>query len=290
MVDVSGKNVFISGPMTGYENYNERAFTTLHIRLKLLGAETVYNPILQWVCEPQRISEKRTHESYMLECVQEISRMRDDGSPFYDMLVQLPGWRASEGARVEDVVAESCGIERVPAFDVPHVEGVPGLPSMPCVPAHADRAERLSGVAAARAKAESEATAYDESALWPSWDASEILWVNSDATHGERETRVGSRSQMPSPHAVAIVVAMQRELEKRGIRNGDVAVAKVAETGSVGMNAFVSHVACDLSLADGGTGRLSFDASGPAVPSKSMPYSEQLEIEGVSWLPGSAEE
>lgn len=113
-----GTNAFLSGPMTGYKNYNERKFIAAQIKLKNAGAEDVYNPILQWICEPLRVSETRDHESYMVECVQELSRTKEDGTPYYDVLVQLDGWKRSDGARVEKIVAESCGIPCVSIHDI----------------------------------------------------------------------------------------------------------------------------------------------------------------------------
>lgn len=115
---VYGLNVFVSGPMTGYKDYNERAFMEAHIKLREAGAEHVYNPALQWVCEPLHISERRDHESYMLECIQELSRMAEDGTPFYDAVIQIDGWQASDGAVMEEAVATSCGIPCVSIHDV----------------------------------------------------------------------------------------------------------------------------------------------------------------------------
>lgn len=115
---VYGMNAFLSGPMTGHKNYNERGFVSAHIKLKNAGAESVYNPILQWLCEPARVSDARDHESYMTECIQELSRTKEDGTPYYDVLVQLDGWKRSEGARIEQIVAKSCGIQCVSIHDI----------------------------------------------------------------------------------------------------------------------------------------------------------------------------
>lgn len=101
--------VFLSGPMSGLENFNMNAFTAAHARLKKAGAEEVFDPILTWLNEPERTSRKRDHESYMLECLAELTRS-DGGRPYYDILAQLDGWQDSPGAAVEAAVAKSLGI------------------------------------------------------------------------------------------------------------------------------------------------------------------------------------
>jgi hypothetical protein len=111
-------NVFVSGPMTGRANYNERKFIQAQIKLRGLGAEHIYNPIMAWLSEPSRIADGRDHESYMTECLHELTRTRDDGMPFYDVVVQLDGWKKSLGAKAEYIVAESCGIPCVSISDI----------------------------------------------------------------------------------------------------------------------------------------------------------------------------
>ena len=276
MVDVSGKNIFVSGPMTGYENYNTRAFVATQVRLKLLGAEVVYNPILPWVCEPLRISQTRTHESYMLECVQELSRMREDGSPFFDLVVQLPGWQESEGAKVEDVVAESCGIERVSVFDLPAVASVPGRTSFPPVSPRGNVGKKASQPRHAEPESDSDL-------LWESWDSAEILWMDERPEGGTGGRIVTSRSELASERETSTVVLMQREFERHGIHDGDVLRMRVSESVSEGMNACLNEIDCRLTLADGIDRRLSFGVFGPAVPDRSSRRSEQYELENVKW-------
>lgn len=120
---VAGRTVFLSGPMTGYEHYNAQGFVEAQIRMKLLGAERVYNPISQWLGEPERISGTRGHESYMLECLHELTRRDGCGKATYDMVVQLDGWEASEGARMEAEVARACGIPLVPIAEADPAPG-----------------------------------------------------------------------------------------------------------------------------------------------------------------------
>lgn len=46
----------------------------------------------------------------MLKDVHELTRRGDDG-PFYDLVLQLPGWEVSRGARFEQACAVVCGID-----------------------------------------------------------------------------------------------------------------------------------------------------------------------------------
>lgn len=115
---VYGTNVFISGPMAGHANCNERNFMKAHVRIRECGAEHVCNPAICWMQEPGRVSERRDRESYMLESIQELTRVREDGSPFYDFVVQLDGWRRGPGAKMEAAVAEACGIPCVSIREV----------------------------------------------------------------------------------------------------------------------------------------------------------------------------
>ena len=115
---IYGMNVFVSGPMTGRANYNERKFRQAQIKLRELGAESIYNPVTEWLSEPSRITDEQDHESRIMECIHELTRTNSDGLPFYDIVVQLDGWRKSLGAKATSVVAEACGIPCVSISDV----------------------------------------------------------------------------------------------------------------------------------------------------------------------------
>ena len=110
-------NVFISGPMSGFANYNMNAFMDAHAELKKAGAELVFNPILEWLSEPERVSQRRMHESYMLICLTELTAYEphpqnaDAIMPKYDILVHLDGWQNSPGSKTEVTVAEAVGIQ-----------------------------------------------------------------------------------------------------------------------------------------------------------------------------------
>lgn len=118
MIDVKGKRVFLSGPITGMPHHNVGAFAEAHDDLKVAGAEYVFNPALGYLCQRQGLATLKTHDDYMTDCIHELTDRRkrtqgwEDVIPRkYDMLVSLPGWEDSNGATKERVVAEACGIE-----------------------------------------------------------------------------------------------------------------------------------------------------------------------------------
>ena len=113
MIDVKGKRVFLSGPMTGRYHYNVAAFAVAHARLKEAGADWVFDPAVAYLRETREESERHDHSEYMRRCLSELTRPRygqRDGNE-YELLVSLPGWDGSEGATIERAVAEACGIE-----------------------------------------------------------------------------------------------------------------------------------------------------------------------------------
>lgn len=104
MIDVKGKNVFLSGPMEGVRNNNAAAFADAHAALKLAGAARVYDPALMWLdCEGEH-----DHAHWMRRCLRELAI--GGGKPYYDLLVSLPGWETSDGAQVERIAARACGV------------------------------------------------------------------------------------------------------------------------------------------------------------------------------------
>ncbi|MBR2682679.1 MAG: DUF4406 domain-containing protein [Atopobiaceae bacterium] len=108
MTNVKDRHVFISGPMTGIESYNVDAFLSAHKTLKMLGARYVFDPAIEWL---DGSGPTREHAYYMLRAIGELTNSDGYGRPDYDVLVSLPGWENSEGARLERTVAEACGIE-----------------------------------------------------------------------------------------------------------------------------------------------------------------------------------
>lgn len=86
--------VFISGPMTGYEDYNREAFNAMEKELKEAGY-SVFNPA--WL----KVDEEWTHEDLMAIDLVALSMC--------DAIVQLDGWGRSEGAKIEHAFAKANG-------------------------------------------------------------------------------------------------------------------------------------------------------------------------------------
>ena len=105
MTHVKGRSIYLSGPMTGIEGWNRQAFDDAYTEIKQMHLRICYNPAT-------RIDEyaKFTHQQAILYSINELTSV-EDFEPFYDLLVLLPGWKQSEGARIEREVAELCGIE-----------------------------------------------------------------------------------------------------------------------------------------------------------------------------------
>ena len=116
-MDLKGKNVYLSGPMTGREHYGVAELAEAHAALKEAGAAYVYDPAIRYLAKSQRKLAVMRHEDWMCDCLHELTERekRDqcwvDLLPMkYDLLVQLPGWEESDGAIEEFSVAKSCGI------------------------------------------------------------------------------------------------------------------------------------------------------------------------------------
>lgn len=87
---------YIAGPMTGLPGNNYEAFNDAATELRRLGFEVV-NP-----AENQPPNDRPTWENWMA-----ISRPQVRGA---SLLVMLPGWERSAGAREERQIADECGI------------------------------------------------------------------------------------------------------------------------------------------------------------------------------------
>ena len=104
MTHVEGRRVYLSGPMTGIKDWNKAAFDEAEIRLFKLWANIVWNP-----AEDAKgfVRLNFSHENCMRH---ELKVLCNEVTPF-DLLVSLPGWEQSAGARLEREVAVACGIE-----------------------------------------------------------------------------------------------------------------------------------------------------------------------------------
>lgn len=120
MIDIKGKRIFLSGPMTGRWLHNVSEFAEAHARLKQAGAKYVFNPAIGYLCQRTETEQVKTHADYMTDCIHELTERKkrtqgwEDLIPRkYDLLVSLPGWEESDGAITERTVADACGIECV---------------------------------------------------------------------------------------------------------------------------------------------------------------------------------
>ncbi len=118
MIDVNGKRIYISVPMSDRRLHNVAEFAEAHARLKCAGAAHVFNPTIGYLCQRNEVAALKDHDDYMTDCVHELTERKkrtqgwEDVIPRkYDLLVSLPGWEDSDGATTERVVAEACGIE-----------------------------------------------------------------------------------------------------------------------------------------------------------------------------------
>lgn len=104
MSDLEGKLVFLSGPVTGLAREDAcQRFLDAEMTCIGVGAGYVFNPM-------ERIAAYLTHEEAMRVCLGQLTAIWMDRSTEYDLLVSLPGWEDSAGARLERAVAEAIGI------------------------------------------------------------------------------------------------------------------------------------------------------------------------------------
>lgn len=94
---IEGKNVYLSGPITGKKNY-KGLFAFTEELVKLCDALRIFNPASQ-------IPDSLDYEDAMKRCVAALVE--------YDTIVMLPGWHTSKGARLERDIALACGINIV---------------------------------------------------------------------------------------------------------------------------------------------------------------------------------
>lgn len=90
--------VYISGPMTGIENFNYPAFHAAAAQLRAAGY-VVENPA------ENPHPECRSWEGYMRIAVAQLAKC--------DRIVTLPGWQASRGAKVEVDLGLTLGMDVV---------------------------------------------------------------------------------------------------------------------------------------------------------------------------------
>jgi hypothetical protein len=95
--------VYVSGPMTGYEDYNRPAFHRATRHLRDLGF-TVVNPAELDEADGSA-EEIQSHAWYLKRDIAALLTC--------DAIYLLPGWKHSKGATLEKQVADGCGIFEV---------------------------------------------------------------------------------------------------------------------------------------------------------------------------------
>ena len=117
MVNLKGKAVFLSGPMSGRSFYNVSEFAEAHAKLKAAGVHDIYDPAIEYL-KSGAFEAVKPHAFWMGCCIRELVTPASVnvlseryGECHYKVLVSLPGWQDSDGARLEREVAEACGIE-----------------------------------------------------------------------------------------------------------------------------------------------------------------------------------
>ena len=117
MPSIKGKRVFLSGRMSDDpKTFHAHQFIDAHILCNEAGATEVYDPAVEWL---KYNGPERTHSDWMLESLSELTiREGFRSTRYWDVLVSLPGWELSEGARTERTVAEACGMEVVELEDI----------------------------------------------------------------------------------------------------------------------------------------------------------------------------
>lgn len=98
------KRVYIAGPMTGIKDFNYPAFHTEAERLRNAG-HTPISPAAdhnEQPLNPPRLQDIKDHTHYMRIAVAKLITC--------DHIAFLPGWANSKGARLENEIAQACGI------------------------------------------------------------------------------------------------------------------------------------------------------------------------------------
>ena len=92
--EIQGKSVFLSGPITGIDDYKDKFEDAMEI-IRALGANAVFNPAAE-------IPDDTEHEEAMNICTDKVTTS--------DCVVVLDGWENSKGALIEYVFSRACGI------------------------------------------------------------------------------------------------------------------------------------------------------------------------------------
>lgn len=103
-MEVCGRAVYVSGPMTGVPGYNKQAFDAMAAKCWDAGARFVVNPAdLVPLAQAGEISREQCMKS-------DINRLL-----LCDTIVLLSGWEQSPGALLERDIALAVGMEVIEA-------------------------------------------------------------------------------------------------------------------------------------------------------------------------------
>ncbi|MCA7012488.1 DUF4406 domain-containing protein [Dickeya dadantii] len=97
LIGISGKVVYLAGPITGISHYREK-FKAVEMEL-IDTARVIINPAV--------LPDGLTHDAYMRICIPMLLEA--------ESVLFLPGWRDSKGAQIEFEHASSKGL---PVFEM----------------------------------------------------------------------------------------------------------------------------------------------------------------------------
>ena len=97
--------VYISGPMSGYPDKNEKAFTAAQAFLEGLG-HTVFNPVENNIRRYGSIAESEKRATYREVLQDDLNWIMKEA----DALFMLEGWFQSKGAKLEYDLAVLIGL------------------------------------------------------------------------------------------------------------------------------------------------------------------------------------
>jgi len=106
-----GQRVYLSGPMTGIDDYNRPAFAQATETLEALGYEVVNPGAAETAEEVEEQIDELGYGGFWRECLKRDVIGLFDGD--FDMIVSLPGWEGSKGATMEAAVGVGLDIPRV---------------------------------------------------------------------------------------------------------------------------------------------------------------------------------
>lgn len=105
MIDLHGKAVYLSGPITNNDLVEvKKSFNSLHNLVNKLGVRSVHNPIYFLTPSSELSLDKQgIWEFYMKQSLKNLVQC--------DIIVLMDRYHSSKGARLEKYVAEQLGIE-----------------------------------------------------------------------------------------------------------------------------------------------------------------------------------